>query len=411
VPPERQPTPSPIRELLRRHALEWARLSSPGAAPREPGGPLDVLLVDPFAGNDYPAAAPLGLDVAALLGRRGAAGSGRVLLQDADPVKLEWLRARAAEAEGAGQGLVEVGEEEGTAGSTAAGRAAEALVVLDPPAAGHVPLEALTAWADTPGTELLLRFPAADLRRLARQWVGTLADLTPYGKRLVEGLSSLLGDPRREWVLSWRGRLEVGGAAAAERAVVERLAERLRERAAIRLTELKAPGADEPEYLLALSRDPARLLRLNETMYAARRVGLLAWPEEPDTVVRYVESGELALFDGPGAGAASPRDRVVDTAALAHSLARRFAGGTVSLDRVLHSLLDTDLFLADVRRALAELRRDGRVLYRSLAAGSAELAFPRPGARLRGRAPARRRPRAAGDDLSLALEEGGARPD
>lgn len=391
---------SPTRRLLGEYALAWVREAlRSGAAPQEEGAAA-VVLLDPFAGADHPASPPLSARVLgaveALVTRREG-GTVRALLLDEDPVKVEWVqRALPAGAGGEGplRGECREGEAEvlqGAEEAAAVRGAGAALALLDPPTAGRLPLEALAALLRG-GADVLLRFPAADLRRLGPHHGSPLADLPPFARRGVEGISALLGDARHAWVFRWTTLYADRGGAAAEREMVAELAERLREASGgvVRMVTL-APAPAEPEHLLLATRAPGRALLLNRVLFTAREAGWLPWPDgEGDGWVRHEPSGELDLFAGGRAGAASgSRERRVDGVALAHSIATRFAGQTVCWGAVLQSLVDSDLFVDDVRRALTELRRDGRAMYRALASDASEIAFPRR------RMPQGRRPRAA----------------
>src|SRR5690606_34522128 len=100
------------------------------------------------------------------------------------------------------------------------------------------------------------------------------------------------------------------------------------------------------------------------------------------------------------------RLREVDVLRLAHRLTTRYAGRTLSWGEVLAGEAGTELFAVDVRRALAELRREGRALYASLAAPDAPVAFPRAGRGRAGPRSARSRRRAAPGAPTLPLGTG-----
>lgn len=405
---------SAARALLRGYALAWIERSLKGSVLRAASvdDPVEALFVDPFAGADHPlppGSTPLAVQVLArLFAPAGAAPArARAVLLEEDPVKLEWLREACREAglEARTRGdppeiaLVE-GRWEGGAPGWEGEEARTALALLDPPRAGEIPLERiLSLLRAQPQADLLLRFPASDLRRLSGFRGVPLADLPPYARRAAEGISRLLGDERHAWALRWRAAQAERGDAAGEAEVVDALAGRLRGATGRLVRVFRVESADGAEALLLVSGDPARVLLMNEVLHDARAAGWLPWAaEEEDGLVRTVARGELELFGGVGEG----RDRVVDLSALAHALAGRFAGRRVELGTVLESVLESDLFLDDVRRALAALRRDGRALYRSLRRPDAEVAFIRSGGEQLPRRGARGR-RRGGEEGELLL--------
>lgn len=413
---------APPRALLRDYALAWAERVLRGAVVRAAGedDPLEVLVLDPFAGADHPlppGEMPVPVEVLARVfapaGREPS--RARAFLLEEDPVKLDWLLAACGAAglegrTGRGGGSSEISLVEGAwdgAGSDLAlpEGARAGIALLDPPGAGKLPLAPLLALLRRhPGMDLLLRFPVSDLRRLAGFRGIPLADLPPYARRSAEGLSRLLDDPRHGWAIPW-SRTAGGEEGAAEAEVVERLAERLRGAGERHVRVFRVEAFAEADFLLLASPDPARLLLMNEVLLAARNEGRLPWPEDGE-VVRHVPRAELELFAGPAGSpgpAAEARDRTVDLTSVAHSLALRFAGRRATLRRVLESVVASDLFEEDVRAALRELRRDGRALYRSLAQPEAEIAFPRQGD-ARARPAGRGRRRGGGEELSLALD-------
>jgi len=164
---------------------------------------------------------------------------------------------------------------------------------------------------------------------------------------------------------------------------------------------VRVPGAEGTEHLLLVSPRPATILLLNRVVHALREDGALPWPESDAGAVCYPVRSELALF--AESGAPPRRERALDRRLLADSLARRFAGRSVGLDDVLRSLVDTDLFAGEVRRALLDLRREGRAEFRSLGAAGGAIAFASVGARTMHNRPARKRSLAR-QELTLALD-------
>lgn len=422
-PTSRSPSPPPAVELMRRHADAWAERAARGASAAADGdGLAEVVLVDGCAGTEYPhapAEGPGAVGAAVRLLRGDRRGGVRVVLVEEDPAKVEWLQKALQRhlpgeplgrvpADGALPGL-NLWEADWSACGSLAGLAAEArevLVLLDPASAAKLPLAPLLSLLRPGRAEVLLRFPAADLRRLARYRGSTLADLPPHARRTVEGVSRLLDDPRHAWAFAWRHALEGEGEEAAVRGVVGTYAERLGLECGrpVRWLALQ-PEAAPAEHLLLVAGDARGALELNRALFQTRCAGALPWPAEGgDELVRYPPGVELALFgDGAASQGQGRRERVVDRLLLAHSLAERFAGRSPTLEQVLRSVVDTDLLPEDVRQALLDLRRDGRALFRSLASPTVEIAFPRAGGR-RPPAPRSRRRGPAPTELTLSFD-------
>ena len=410
------PSTSPVRQIFRRYGEAWAREAVRSLArARRAGGEArvpGVLLVDPFAGTDYP-------DRGERVGCVGAAATllraserAIVALLEEDPAKVEWLRKRLAAAfpdapvaagpePATGLNLWEASPAALAGLAGARDRDGATLLLLDPASASQLPLAALRGWMVDPGTDLLLRLPVADLRRLASHGGGPIADLPPRLRRTVEGLSSFLGDARHAWVHQWaRGRREDVGAAAA--GFVEAYAERARA-AGIPVVRRLEVGTDAGvEHLLLCTHRPAGALLLNRVLHELRAEGALPSPRHEGGPVRYRRRTELALFSDDSTAAEDGRERSVDLHRLAHALGERFAGQSVTWDELVRSHAESDLLAEDLRRALLALRRDGRALFRSLAPDSA-IAFPRTGTRwVRGStAPARRR--GGAEELELGI--------
>lgn len=370
---------------MRRFALRWVEeaLRERGRARRDPDDPLDVLLLDPFAGADYDAGrerVPLGVEAGARMARHPRpAGGAQLRLLDADPVKVEWLRGAAGAlphpTPDAPLPLLAV-EEGGPGDLPPIDPATTALMVLDPPSAGALPLDRVAGWLGEGKTELLLRLPTADLHRLSRYRGFRIADLPPHGRRLVEGISAWLGDPRGEWVLEW-GRLATDPEPVAVAAVVSLYLDRLGAHG-VDVHRVEVPREAGPETLLLVTRRGAAPLLLNRAVHDLREEGLLARPDETGEWVRYEPVEEISLFP-MGAAASTPHGcrRVLDLPRLAHALAERFAGRTLSLDELSRAAASGGIFAEELRHALVELRREGRALFRSLGAPDAAVAFPR----------------------------------
>lgn len=361
------PPHDPARELLRAYADAWAE---------EASIPPPALLVDLFAGSDYPTAEPPGPGAARAAARLIGPGSGErgaVVLLEEDPAKLEWLAARISEQ---GIAVAPAGEEpacgratlrEGGASrleSIAALRdsAGAALLLADAPAAGAIPLAALAPWLAAPGVDLLVRLPMCELRRLAGYPASPIADLPPRLRRSVEGVSAFLGDARHAWMRDWSASL-AGGVERALDGFGSAYAARVRELGAPIVRRVRLPGADGAGEMMLCTHRPERALLLNRVVHGLRGEGVLDWPEDdPSALVRYPPRAELGLFARTGGGDVGgvERERVVDHARLTRRLAARFRGRRVTLEELLRELTETELFLEEARRALLALRREGR---------------------------------------------------
>lgn len=163
-------------------------------------------------------------------------------------------------------------------------------------------------------------------------------------------------------------------------------------------------------HLFQVSADPALALALNAAVREAAledRAPALAGRAAPLLPEPVGEPEVLELFapEEMGVSPARGRERAVDAAAVAESLAARFAGRRAPFREVLRELADTDLGADDVRRAMSLLKRSGRAVFRSLADDDAEVAFPEtpvPPA-----AAARRRRAGRGGEGSLFGDDGG----
>lgn len=261
--------------LAARYAGRWARAvvaDGDGAAP---------WFVDGFAGADLQRAALRSASaesaaVAAVRAIDAAADStARIVLVEEDPGLVVRLvedlhgigagaRVRmAADPATAEPGDVTVVEAPFAAVAT---RLAEriggepALVRLAPLAARALPWPALQAVASLPATDVLLRFPGEDFAKQAR-FAGPLADLPPHLRRVVEGCSALLGDPRHGWIAGWREAQRAGGLDAALAAMVDRLHDLLVDAGDDRRVRLsRVDGGPAPVHHLFSPADPDRTL-------------------------------------------------------------------------------------------------------------------------------------------------------
>jgi hypothetical protein len=84
---------------------------------------------------------------------------------------------------------------------------------LAPATARALPWDAIAPLLAVPGATLLIRVPHADFEKQSRHG-GSLADLPGFARRIVEGCSALLADPKHAWLPAWRADAREGTAAA-----------------------------------------------------------------------------------------------------------------------------------------------------------------------------------------------------
>lgn len=255
------------------------------------------------------------------------------------------------------------------------------LVHLHPRAPGTLPLDVVRILAAPPGVDLWIRFPHEDLQKLVHFRGGTLADLPPYARRIVDGYSRLLDDLRQGWAAEWRRLAMAAHPAAPEQMVVERYRDKLLGVGSGQVLKLAVLGLEEGAslYLFCMTGDPMRALALNGVLQELALDEQVHWPAERFRGPRVAPppvAETLDFFSGVRPTASTRPERELDENALAGTLGSHFRGRTVSLADVARELLATDVLPDDIRRALRLLRRDGRALYRSLKSADAEIAFP-----------------------------------
>lgn len=235
--------PAPDTETLScaatgRYAGRWAQSV---ARPREEDAPESAAAwyVDGFAGADLQRAALRGTtaQAVAIAAVQALDTATRIVLIDEDPGLISRLRQEldrigagervhvAADPVATEPGRIALVEAPfaGVATRLASAIGDEpALVRLAPLTARTLPWAALEPIAELAGTDVLLRVPLEDFAKQAH-FTGPLADLPPNLRRLVEGCSALLADPRHGWVPAWRTAQRAGGADAALAAVLERM--------------------------------------------------------------------------------------------------------------------------------------------------------------------------------------------
>jgi hypothetical protein len=218
-----------------RYAGRWAQ----GLARPEGDAPSVPWFIDGFAGADLQRAAMRGAGVQppAIAAIQALPQTARIVLVEEDPGLIsrlcealdeidavERIRVTAdpASTEPGEIALVEAPFAR-VATSLASGIGDDsALVRLAPLAARTLPWAAVEPIVDLAATDVLLRVPLEDFAKQAR-FTGPLADLPPHIRRVVEGCSALLSDPRHGWIAAWREAQRGGGADAAMRAVIDRM--------------------------------------------------------------------------------------------------------------------------------------------------------------------------------------------
>jgi three-Cys-motif partner protein len=235
--------PAPDAETLScaitgRYAGRWAQSV---ARPREEDAPESSAswYVDGFAGADLQRAALRGTtaQAVAIAAVQALDAATRIVLIDEDPGLISRLRQEldriglgervhvAADPAATEPGQIALVEAPFASVATRLASAIgddPALVRLAPLTARTLPWAALEPIAELAGTDVLLRVPLEDFAKQAH-FTGPLADLPPNLRRLVEGCSALLADPRHGWVAAWRTAQRAGGADAALAAVLERM--------------------------------------------------------------------------------------------------------------------------------------------------------------------------------------------
>jgi hypothetical protein len=218
-----------------RYAGRWAQ----GLARPEGDAPPALWFIDGFAGADLQRGAMRGVSVQppAIAAIQALPQTARIVLVEEDPGLISRLcealdgidaieRIRVT-ADPASTGPGEIALVEApfarVATSLASGIGDDpALVRLAPLAARSLPWAAVEPLADLAATDLLLRVPLEDFAKQAR-FAGPLADLPPHIRRVVEGCSALLSDPRHGWIAAWRDAQRAGGMETAMSAIVARM--------------------------------------------------------------------------------------------------------------------------------------------------------------------------------------------
>lgn len=372
------------------YAARWAR--SVARLPGDEAEPAAPWFVDGFAGADLQRAALRGVptvagSVAAIRALGEAAAGVRVVLADEDPGLVSRLadalagtgaRVRRPDDVASLQpGEIALVESPFPALAPLLADAigdAPALVRLAPATARALPWTALHAVAALPAADLLLRFPGEDFARIGAV-AGPWADFPPHLRRIAEGCSALLDDPKHSWLAMWRETSRTTGPEAALGAMVERLQSRIATAAAQAVVRTHPVEAEDGRvHLLLSTAHPAHVLELNGAVLDAGGAlePVLDLPAEPEPEPELPATLDLFPLPPPPV---EPKPRGPDPAAIAETLHTRHRGTLVSYGDLLAGLADAALTPEQVRSALLLLKRGGRVVYRSLDAADAELDF------------------------------------
>lgn len=144
---------------------------------------------------------------------------------------------------------------------------------LAPPAARALPWSALSPLAALPEATLLIRLPHSDFEKQSRH-NSPLADLPGFVRRIVEGCSALLDDPKHAWLPAWRVAAAAGGDDAAMAGVAERfraLLDGVTAGRVLKPMELETKAGARTRLFL-LTPDPAVALAANAAVRAAKLI-------------------------------------------------------------------------------------------------------------------------------------------
>ena len=428
-----------LREVLARLAAEWARASARRArvsgedeGPDEgsEGGEAEEarperrrrVYVDAFAGAEFAFGAGVGREPgeetrAAAVARALAEGPrAAMVFLDEDPAHLARLDRELEPLAQAGRVrrahqiadvapgdilLVEADFREAAEDVLRLADGADVLLWAAPAVARGLPWDVLAPFVGRDGVDVLFRVPAADFEKQARHTT-PVADLPAFVKRIVEGCSALLGDPKHAWLAAWRADQREGGPERAMEGALGRFRARFEGAAGDRIVKpasLVAGGA--AAHLFLVTADPALALAMNGAVRGAGLTNATPPAEEfaapPEPEAGREEAAVLDLFPEDLPPPEPPRPQV-DPAAVAEAVAARFAGRKVEWREVLLAFTATDLAPDDLRKALAHLKRAGRARYAVLRDEDAAIDFP---ATPIPPSPKRKKRKAAADEVGL----------
>ncbi|HEX9939686.1 MAG TPA: hypothetical protein VGB15_21305 [Longimicrobium sp.] len=327
-----------LRAVLAGTVAAWADLPSAEDEPRR-------LYLDAFAGAEFQfgtgveraadeetraGAAIRALDSAgaappvALFVEEDPAHLGRIYAELEDTAGGERLRAtRDLASLAAGEvSLIEMPFTTVAADVARFAAGARTFAFLAPPAARALPWDALRQIAAMSEATVLIRLPHSDFEKQGRH-TGPLADLPGFARRIVEGCSAMLDDPRHAWLPAWRADA-ASGQAAAMTGVLERFRTLLDGVAGGRVLQPMdlETRAGARTWLFLLTPDPAVIHGANAAVRAAKLIDRApaaaplratteaavdqpsAAPPSTDAVAEPVAS---STAESPDSGAAPPR--------------------------------------------------------------------------------------------------------
>jgi hypothetical protein len=319
-----------LRAVLAAAVAAWQRSGEPASAGDEPRR----WYVDAFAGAEFQFGTGVLRDTAdparATAAVRALGDRAMAVLVEEDPAHLQRLYAELEDAAGGERlratrdlaslaaGEVSLVEAPFAAVAAEVARAVAggaAFVFLAPPAARALPWEALRPLAALPDATLLVRLPFSDFEKQSR-YDTPVADLPGFAKRIVEGCSAMLGDPRHAWLPAWRAAaMRSGGPAAAMDGVLERFGALLTDTAAGRIVK---PVVMEMEdgakaWLFLVTPDPAVAMAVERGNGPAASEDAAPSPEPEPVPAPVDEAASPPITEAappaakkPGRGAAKP---------------------------------------------------------------------------------------------------------
>ncbi|HEX6749848.1 MAG TPA: hypothetical protein VF092_21325 [Longimicrobium sp.] len=315
-----------LRAVLAGTVAAWARSGDAPSAGDEPRR----CYVDTFAGAEWAfgtgVARGAGDEMRATAALRALDERVTTVLIEEDPAHLQRLYAELEDAVGGERlratrdlGSLAAGEVSllESAFAAAAGEVARfatggrAFVFLAPPAARALPWDALRPLAAAADATLLVRLPFSDFEKQSRH-DSPVADLPGFVKRIVEGCSAMLGDPKHAWLPAWRAAAAADGVAAAMAGVLKRFGALLADTAPGRIVKPMvletADGA--AAWLFLVTADAAVAMAANA---AVRAAGLKDRAAAADPAPAIAETSSLPVETAPPSIAAP---QPIETAAV-----------------------------------------------------------------------------------------------
>lgn len=260
-------------------------------------------------------------------------------------------------------------------------------ILLDPFGPTGIPYAAVSRVIGLSRADVMINFPEQDLHK--KQGILERAEEKAADQALLANYDALFG------TVAWR---EVRRRAAqgvpkdeigrrVQEALVQYYRERLQEAdatLAVKHIELQFPDRDRTMfYLFLTTHDPSGALKLNEVLDNARLTQYeLRWDlKQARWVHRIQQAGQGFLF-GPEVGEpqpVAPAAREVDIPALATFIWQQYQGQTATRRQVYSMLANSDVFAADIDKALTHLKRQKLAAYESQQRMDTPIQFKRAG--------------------------------